>query len=101
MAAHHSIMKRFFSHFLFPLAFFSCGNQKPVDEQAEKVQKELTSITSDDYELYKPADTVKAVLMLFGGYQEDPEDIKRERNILELAEAKNVAALFCKYHRKL
>jgi len=56
--------------------------------------------SSDFYELYKP-DTTEAVLVLFGGYPETAEDIKREFAINELANEKNVAVVYLNYSGKL
>jgi len=61
---------------------------------------EKNHISSDFYELYK-SDTPEAVLILFGGYPENAEDIKREFPINEMASKKNIAVAYLNYSRKL
>ena len=50
-------------------------------------------ITTRDYILNKPTKAIKSVLVLFGGYPEKPEDVKREFPILKYA--KKIVLLFC------
>lgn len=58
-------------------------------------------VVSQDYELAKPAGEAKAVLILFGGYPQIAEDIKREFDIFELAESHSIAVLFMNFNQKL
>jgi len=67
---------------------------------AQKNGNEINHISSDFYELYKP-DTTEVVLMLFGGYPENAEDIEREFAINDLANKKSIAVAYLNYSRKL
>jgi predicted esterase len=49
----------------------------------------------------KPTKNLKRVLILFGGFPEKPENIKREFTIQELALEKNIAVLYMNYNQKL
>jgi len=63
--------------------------------------KSSTKIIKDAYELYKPNNSVDAVLILFGGYPEVAEDIKREFKILESAKKNNIAVILPNFNQKL
>lgn len=67
---------------------------------AQKNGIAINHISSDFYVLYKP-DTTEVVLVLFGGYPENAEDIEREFAINKLANKKNVAVAYLNYNRKL
>ncbi|MEL6634113.1 MAG: hypothetical protein AAFQ83_21785 [Bacteroidota bacterium] len=58
-------------------------------------------IVEEDYELYKPSRGAEAVLILFGGYPEVAADIKREFDILNIAEENHIAVLLSNFNRKL
>ena len=60
----------------------------------ESTKSTFQEIKKEDYELYKPTKKINAVLVLFGGYPEVAEDIKREFKILEIAKNNNVAVIF-------
>lgn len=62
---------------------------------------EFQSITTENYELSKPTQNTKKVLVLFGGYPEKPENIKREFTIQALAMENNIAVLYMNYNQKL
>ncbi len=81
---------------LFFVVFISCKSEK-------KVEKELTPkiITTNEYELIKPAKDSKAVLILFGGFGEDVAAIKREFKIVDIAKRNNISVLLMNYSRKL
>ena len=55
----------------------SCKQNKQEKEHTTSEKLEFTKIIKDDYELYKPNKEAKAVLILFGGYPETAQDIKR------------------------
>lgn len=58
-------------------------------------------VISSEFHLEKPFDKESAVLILFGGYPESVEDVKREFDILEKAMEKNIAILYLAYNQKL
>ncbi|CAL65832.1 hypothetical protein [Christiangramia forsetii] len=61
---------------------------------------EKNRISTDFYELYRP-NTTEVVLVLFGGYPENAEDIEREFAITNLANKKNIAVAYLNYSGKL
>ena len=67
------------------IGFVSCKQHKQEKMQGITEKNESTKIIKEDYELYKPNKKTKAVLILFGGYPEVAEDIKREFKILAIA----------------
>lgn len=73
--------------------------------QKEKTKTEVLpgfqEIIHENYELSKPSKDIKYVLVLFGGYPQKPEDIKREFKILDIAMENNIAVLYMNYHQKL
>ncbi len=82
------------------IVFISCKN--PESEKKENpVTTEFQDITNDNYELIKPTENIKKVLVLFGGFPEKPEDIKREFKILEIAKENSVAVIYMNYNQKL
>ncbi|CDF80829.1 conserved hypothetical protein [Formosa agariphila KMM 3901] len=86
---------------LFVLTFsFSCKNNENK-KTADSVKIEYQEIKKDEYSLNKPTKNIKAVLVLFGGFPENVEDIKREFEILENAKKNNISVLYMNYNRKL
>ncbi|MFB9053592.1 hypothetical protein ACFFVB_10945 [Formosa undariae] len=79
---------------------FSCKNKENKKTETT-VKTEFQEVTTTDYVLNKPTKNIKAVLILFGGYPENANDIKREFKILENAQENNVAVLYMNYNRKL
>ena len=80
--------------------FISCKNaEKETTENPAKT--EFQEITNENYELSKHTENTKKVLILFGGFPEKPEDIKREFKILEVAKENSIAVLFMNYNQKL
>lgn len=93
-------MKELLSITLIFIAFTSCKNSET--EKAKDVEKmEFQEVKNGDYELFKPKTDLKGILVLFGGYPEKVEDIKREFKIAETAEKNGVAVIFMNYNRKL
>lgn len=86
---------------LFFVGLVSCKQNKQEKEHTTSEKLEFTKIIKDDYELYKPNKEVKAVLILFGGYPETAEDIKREFKILDIARKNNIAVLLSNFNQKL
>ena len=85
-------MNKLLGIILIFIVFISCKNaEKEKTENPVKV--EFQEIKSDDYELSKPTENIKRVLVLFGGYPEKAEDIKREFKILEIAKKNGIAVV--------
>ncbi len=86
---------------LILIGLTSCTDNKSQVNQNNAVKPEFSEVIKEDYELYKPTKPVKAVLILFGGYPEVAEDVKREFNILEIAKENDVAVILSNYNQKL
>ena len=86
---------------LILFGLISCKDNKSQEKQNTVVKAELLEIIKEDYELYKPVQQAKAVLILFGGYPENAADIKREFSILEIAKNNDIAVLLLNYNQKL
>jgi hypothetical protein len=74
-------------------------NNKEKTENSEKIEYE--HISTAEYELEKPKRDPSAVLVLFGGFPEVAEDIKREFKILKKAREHEIAIVFSNYNQKL
>ncbi|WP_047247448.1 hypothetical protein [Maribacter thermophilus] len=93
-------MKKLITIAISALIFTSCKNVKKEQTEHSPISDSV-EIRNTDYELVKPDTNTEGVLVLFGGYPEDAEDIKREFNILEVAKQKNIGVLFMNYNQKL
>ena len=82
---------------LFFILNFSCKNKGVETIEKTKFQE----IAHVDYVLNKPVETIKGVLVLFGGYPEKAEDIKREFSIINKAKVHNIAVLYMNYNRTI
>lgn len=93
-------MKRLLLISLTLIILNSCKNQGT--EKNESVAKaEFQEIVKDDYQLIKPKSDFNQILVLFGGYPEKAEDIKREFKIIEPAKQNGIAVVFMNYNQKL
>lgn len=93
-------MNKLLGVLLIFIVFISCKNgEKEKSESTAKNQ--LQEVINENYELVKPTNSIKKVLVLFGGFPEKPEDIKREFKILELAKKNNLAVIYMNYNQKL
>ncbi|CAN0601901.1 unnamed protein product, partial [Ectocarpus sp. 12 AP-2014] len=82
------------------IVFISCKNVEK-EKTKNSVKTEFQEIKNADYELSKPTENIKRVLVLFGSYLEKAEDIKREFNVIDDAKKNSVALVFMNYHQKL
>lgn len=80
--------------------FIACKSEKKQVAEKEIVIK-TEVISNDNYELIKPSKKPDAVLVLFGGYPESANDIKREFKIIDIAKENGIAVLFMNFNRKL
>ena len=76
----------------------SCKSEKK--KELEKEVKIETFIT-DDFEIIKPIEDSKAVLILFGGFGEKAADIKREFQVLDIAKKNQISLVLMNYSNKL
>ncbi|MDN3620137.1 hypothetical protein QWY81_11795 [Polaribacter undariae] len=76
----------------------SCKSEKK--KEFEKEVKIETFIT-DDFEIIKPIEDSKAVLILFGGFGEKAVDIKREFQVLDIAKKNQISLVLMNYSNKL
>lgn len=93
-------MNKFLGILLMLIVFNSCKNTEKKKTK-NFVKTEFQEIKNDNYELSKPAENIRKVLVLFGGYPEQPEDIKREFKILENAKRNDIAVIYMNYNQKL
>lgn len=92
--------KRSFLILIF-IIVVSCKQKKQEKEQITTQNIEFTEIIKEDYELYKPNKEINGVLILFGGYPENADDIKREFQILDIAKENSIAVLLSNFNQKL
>jgi hypothetical protein len=93
-------MKKLLSITLTLIILISCKNAET--EKTEHTEKpEFQEVKNDDYELIKPKAQLNEILVLFGGYPEKAEDIKREFKIVETAKKNGIAVVFMNYNQKL
>ena len=83
------------------IAVVSCKQNKHVRAKITAEKIKFTEIINEDYELYKPNKEIKGVLILFGGYPENADDIKREFEILDIARENKIAVLLSNFNQKL
>ena len=94
-------MKKALILLLFFILIVSCKQNNKEKEQIVTEKIQFTEIVKEDYELYKPNKEIKGVLILFGGYPENADDIKREFQILDIARENNIAVLLSNFNQKL
>ena len=82
------------------IMILSCETERSNNSDKDKNQV-YQDIIEEGYELSIPAEEVKAVLVLFGGYPESPKDVKEQFNILPIAKKNQVAVLIMNYNQKL
>ena len=80
--------------------FISCKTAQKEKTKTE-VLPDFHEVIHENYELIKPTEDISNVLVLFGGYPEKPENIKREFTIIDIAKENNIAVLYMNYHQKL
>ena len=83
------------------IAVVSCNQNKQEKKQTTTEKIKFTEIIKEDYELYKPNKEIKGVLILFGGYPENADDIKREFQIIDIARENSIAVLLSNFNQKL
>lgn len=86
---------------LITFGIVTCRNNESNMQKTVSVEQELTKITNEFYELYKPSTEIESVLILFGGYPEKIVDIKNEFKILKGANEHGIAVIFINYNQKL
>lgn len=94
-------MKRTSILILIFVVVVSCKQKKEEKEQIATEKTKFTEIIKEDYELYKPNKEINGVLILFGGYPENADDIKREFQILDIARENSIAVLLSNFNQKL
>jgi hypothetical protein len=89
-------MKKLTVILLILMVFISCKN---TEKETAKIG--FQEITNDNYVLIKPTENIKKTLVLFGGFPEKPEDVRREFKILQIANKNGVAVIYMNYNQKL
>jgi len=93
-------MKKLIAITLLVTTVISCnsaGTEKIESSENHGFQVEM----QDDYELFKPTKSIESILVLFGGFPENANDIKREFKILDKAKENGIAVVFMNYNQKL
>lgn len=75
----------------------SCSSDKSKSHTKTKFKEVVT----ESYQLFQPIENINVVLILFGGFSESAEDIRREFDILKTAKNNHVAVIFLNYHKRL
>jgi hypothetical protein len=92
-------MKKNIAYIIIILTIWiSCKSEK---KKGLKKEIKIETIISENFEIIKPTENSKAVLILFGGYGEKPADIKREFEISEIAKNNQISLIFMNYSNKL
>lgn len=71
------------------------------DKSKNHTKTKFKEIVTESYQLFQPTENINAVLILFGGFSESVEDIRREFDILKTAKNNDVAVIFLNYHKRL
>lgn len=87
--------------FYILIGFVFCKQNESAKEVVFFEETEIIEIINENYELYKPNNKIKSVLILFGGYPDYAEDIEREFGILEIARANDIAVVLSNFNQKL
>jgi hypothetical protein len=82
------------------IVIISCKTVQKEHIKTEEIP-DFQEIIHENYELSQPTADIEYVLVLFGGYPETAEDIKREFNMIEVAKKNNMAVVYMNYHQKL
>jgi len=93
-----TIMKKYIALIIFITLLISCNSEK---KNKDKKEIKTETFITESFELVKPIKNSKAVLILFGGYGEEPEDIEREFKILEIAKKNEISVILMNYSKKL
>lgn len=78
----------------------SCKNAKKENSDTPS-KTEFVEIATDFYELSKPTENIKGVLVLFPGFPHKAEDTKREFKVIEIAKQNSIAVIYMNYNQKL
>ncbi|WP_405400043.1 hypothetical protein [Maribacter sp. Asnod2-G09] len=93
-------MKKYVVIILALITLFSCKNPNKT-KQETLVKTEFEEIINQEYELIKPTENAKKVLILFPGFPHKAENTKKEFKILKYAKESNLAVIFMNYNQKL
>lgn len=93
-------MKKFSGIILILVLLLSCKNITKKKQETLS-NTEFQEITNKDYELIKPTENSKKVLILFPGYPHKAEDTKKEFKILKSAKENDIAVIYMNYNQKL
>ena len=93
-------MNKIFEIILIITVLVSCKNVKSENTQTPS-KTEFQEIITDNYELSKPTENIKAVLILFPGFANKAIDTKREFKIIEITKHNNIAVIYMNYNQKL
>ena len=86
-----------FIHFFILFGCHSPSEQNQLKESG----KTYIKIETSGFTLYKPLDTIKAVLVLYGGFPEEINDIQKEFKIAPLAQEADIAIIYARLNQRL
>lgn len=93
-------MSKIIGLFLLVLVSYSCKNVGSQTSESASYYP-IQEVITENYHLHKPTNGTKKVIILFGGFPEKAEDIKREFKINEAALEKGIALVYMNYNQKL
>lgn len=99
MKSIHPMLIRTTRGFMVMVLLCACRNTVTHLNEAQ-IAPESLHITTDDYELFKPAEQ-KELLILFPCYPCDAENTRTEFNITELAMDNHIAVLLMNFNQRL
>tara|TARA_R110002012_G_scaffold300131_1_gene499673 strand:- start:34461 stop:35381 length:921 start_codon:yes stop_codon:yes gene_type:complete len=82
------------------IVLVACKN-KETSKRDYVERNTFLEIEDDSYQLVRPKENPKEVLILFGGYPENAEDIKREFDIVDNVKKRKVSVIFMNYSQKI
>ena len=86
--------------FIYCFILFGCHSQSDQTKLKER-SKTYNKVETSAFELYKPIGTIKAVLILYGGFPEEINDIRKEFKIAPLAQEADIAIIYAKLNQRL
>ena len=86
--------------FIYCFTLFGCHSKSDQNKLQER-GKSYNKIETRGFELYKPNGTIKAVLVLYGGFPEEINDMQKEFNIAPLAQEADIAIIYATLNHRL
>ncbi|MEM9916663.1 MAG: hypothetical protein AAF990_01130 [Bacteroidota bacterium] len=78
----------------------ACSGERALPGKQQPDQGPPSPVT-EAYELIQSTGKEKGLLVLFGGFPETPEDVKREFDILDMAQKNDISILLMRFNKRL